>query len=459
MADTYAKLVQSDIGKRLADLLGLPQPVELRRHTPGEPLVPGVALLGGAPGGFLLDTASKLLVDAGTEVHEQPDEVAHAASQRDDTRYAAVVYDASGIETSEGLDDLYRTLQGGVRRLARNARIVVLAADPDQLGDLRHRTAQRALEGFTRSLAKEVGGKGATVNLINVAPDAEQGAVAPLRFFLSGRSAFVTGQVVTVGPPTDVAPATPADYDKPLAEKVAVVTGAARGIGAAIAETLGRDGAHVVCVDLPSAGQQLADVANSVGGAAFPLDVSAEDAPEKLVSYLTERHGGVDILVHNAGITRDKTLAGMDDKRWDMVLDINLVAIERINEHLLEQDALKDNGRIIALSSAVGGIAGNRGQTNYGATKAGIIGHVAGLAPTLAENGSTANAIAPGFIETEMTDKMPFGPREVGRRISSLGQGGQPLDVAEAIAYLAGPDTTWINGTVLRVCGQSLLGA
>lgn len=451
MADTYAKLVQSDIGKRVADLLGLPQPVELRRHTPGEPLVPGVALLGGAAGGFLLDTASKLLVDAGTEVHEQPDEA--------DTRYAAVVYDASGIETSEGLDDLYRTVQGGVRRLARNARIVVLAADPDEVADLRHRTAQRALEGFTRSLAKEVGGKGATVNLINVAPDAEQGAVAPLRFFLSGRSAFVTGQVVTVGPPTDVAPSVPADHDKPLAEKVAVVTGAARGIGAAIAETLGRDGAHVVCVDLPSAGQQLADVANSVGGAAFPLDVSAEDAPEKLVSYLTERHGGVDILVHNAGITRDKTLAGMDDKRWDMVLGINLVAIERINEHLLEQDALKDNGRIIALSSAVGGIAGNRGQTNYGATKAGIIGHVAGLAPTLAENGSTANAIAPGFIETEMTDRMPFGPREVGRRISSLGQGGQPLDVAEAIAYLAGPDTTWINGTVLRVCGQSLLGA
>ncbi len=451
MADTYAKLVQSDIGKRVADLLGLPQPVELRRHTPGEPLVPGVALLGGAPGGFLLDTASKLLVDAGAEVHEQPDEA--------DTRYAAVVYDASGIRVADDLDDLYRTVQAGVRRLARNARIVVLAADPDQLEDLRYRTAQRALEGFTRSLAKEVGGKGATVNLVNVAPDAEQGAVAPLRFFLSGRSAFVTGQVVTVGPPTDVAPAIPADFEKPLAEKVAVVTGAARGIGAAIAETLARDGAHVVCVDLPSAGQQLADVANTVGGAAFPLDVSAEDAPGKLVGYLTSRHGGVDIVVHNAGITRDKTLAGMDDKRWDMVLDINLVAIERINEHLLAEDALNDNGRIIALSSAVGGIAGNRGQTNYGATKAGIIGHVAGLAPTLAPNGSTANAIAPGFIETEMTDRMPFGPREVGRRISSLGQGGLPLDVAEAIAYLAGPDTTWINGTVLRVCGQSLLGA
>ena len=111
------------------------------------------------------------------------------------------------------------------------------------------------------------------------------------------------------------------------------------------------------------------------------------------------------------------------------------------------------------MSSAAGGISGVRGQTNYGATKAGIIGHVQGLAPELAESGATANAIAPGFIETDMTDEMPFGPREVGRRISSLGQGGQPVDVAEAIAFLAGSDTTWINGTVLRVCGQHLMGA
>jgi 3-oxoacyl-[acyl-carrier protein] reductase len=269
----------------------------------------------------------------------------------------------------------------------------------------------------------------------------------------------VTGQVIHVGPATDVTPVVPADVDAPLAGRVAVVTGAARGIGEAIAHTLARDGAHVVCVDLPAAGQELADVANAVGGLAFPLDVSADDAPEKLVDHLTDRHGGVDIVVHNAGITRDKTLAGMDDQRWDMVLAINLVAIERIDDHLLATGALNDGGRIIALSSAIGGIAGNRGQTNYGATKAGIIGHVAGLAPTLAAQGATANAVAPGFIETEMTDRMPFGPREVGRRISSLGQGGQPRDVAETIAFFAAPDTTWTNGTVLRVCGQNLMGA
>ncbi len=335
--------------------------------------------------------------------------------------------------------------------------MVVLGLVPDALDDLHAHTAQRTLEGFTRSVAKEIGGKGATANLIEVWPDAEQGLEAPLRFLLSGRSAFVSGQRITVGPATDTAPFTPADFDQPLKDKVAVVTGAARGIGEAIARVLGRDGAHVVCLDLPSAGDALAKVANDVGGSSFTLDVTDEDAPGKLAGYLTSRHDGVDIVVHNAGVTRDKTLKGMDDKRWDMVLGINLLAIQRIDDHLLEEGVLNDHGRIVCVSS-MSGIAGNRGQSNYAASKAGVIGHVAALADHL-PTGATINAVAPGFIETEMTDRMPFGPREVGRRISSLGQGGQPGDVAETIAYLAGPDATWVNGTTLRVCGQNMLGA
>lgn len=449
MADRYAQIVQSEVGKRVADLLGLPQPVELRRHQPGDPLVDGVALVGGAPDGQLLDTVTKLLVDAGTEAHEEPDEAG--------TTYAAVVYDASGITDAGGLDHLYRFVQAGVRRLAQRARVVVLGLVPDALDDPHAHTAQRTLEGFTRSVAKEVGGKGASANLIEVWPDAEQGLEAPLRFLLSGRSAFVSGQRITVGPATDTAPFTPADFDQPLDDKVAVVTGAARGIGEAIARTLGRDGAHVVCLDLPSAGDALAKVANDVGGTSFTLDVTDEDAPGKLAGYLTSRHGGVDIVVHNAGVTRDKTLKGMDDKRWDMVLGINLLAIQRIDDHLLGEGVLNDHGRIVCVSS-MSGIAGNRGQTNYAASKAGVIGHVAAMADHL-PTGATINAVAPGFIETEMTDRMPFGPREVGRRISSLGQGGQPRDVAETIAYLAGPDATWVNGTTLRVCGQNMLGA
>ncbi len=451
MADRFAQIVQSDIGGKLADMLGLPKPAELRRYTPGDALVDGVALIGGAPGGALLDEAAGILADANVDAVDE-------ASEHDSMRYAAVIYDASGITSAADLGQLYRFVQSGIRRLGRGARIVVLGTTPELIEDGKHRVAQRSLEGFTRSVAKELKG-GSTCQLIHVAPGAEQGLASPLRFVLSSRSAFVTGQVLTVGPATDHLPAVPADHAKPLAGTVAVVTGAARGIGAAIAETLARDGAHVVCLDVPQAGESLAAVANSVGGEAFQLDVTADDAPKRLVDHLVQRHGGVDIVVHNAGITRDKTLAGMDDARWDLVLAVNLIAVERINDELLAREALNDNGRIVCLSSAIGGIAGNRGQTNYGATKAGIIGHVEVLAPTLAKIGATANAVAPGFIETEMTGKMPFGPREVGRRISSLGQGGLPVDVAETIAYLSAPDATWVNGTTLRVCGQNLIGA
>jgi 3-oxoacyl-[acyl-carrier protein] reductase len=451
MTDRFAQIVQSDIGAKLADLLGLPKPAVLRRHTPGDPLVDGVTLIGGAPGGTLLDEAAGVLADAAVDAVDE-------ASQHESMRYAAVIYDASGITSSADLGEMYRFVQSGVRRLTRNARVIVLSTTPELIEDGKHRVAQRSIEGFTRSVAKELSG-GSTCQLIEVAPGAERGLASPLRFVLSGRSAFVTGQVLRVGPGTDHLPIVPADHSAPLAGKVAVVTGAARGIGAAIAEVLSRDGAHVVCLDVPQAGQQLAQVANAVGGESFQLDVTADDAPARLIDHLVERHGGVDIVVHNAGITRDKTLAGMDDARWDLVLAVNLIAVERINDELLAREALNENGRVVCLSSAIGGIAGNRGQSNYGATKAGIIGHVEVLAATLAKIGATANAVAPGFIETEMTGTMPFGPREVGRRISSLGQGGLPIDVAETIAYLSGPDASWVNGTTLRVCGQNLIGA
>ncbi len=447
--DRYARLVRSDLGSRLAELVGLPRPARLRRHEPGAPLVDGVALVTG-DGGPLHDLAVGVLVDAGVEVHEE--------ASPDDTPYAAVVHDATTTPTAARLDELYRTVQTGVRRLDGNGRVVVLGADPDALDDPAHRTAQRALVGFTKSLAKELG-DGATANLVQVAPGAEAGAAAPLRFLLSARSANVSGPPVVVGPPTSVAPPTDVDPARPLAGRVAAVTGAARGIGAAIAEVLARDGATVVCVDLPRAGDELARVANRVGGTSFPLDVADAGAPDALVEHLLSRHGGVDVMVHNAGVTRDRTLRGMDDARWDLVLAVNLVAVERIDAALLAREALRPGGRVVCLSSAVGGIAGNRGQTNYGASKAGVIGHVEGLAPRLAASGSTANAVAPGFIETEMTARMPLGPREVGRRLAALGQGGLPVDVAEAVAFFAAPDTTWVNGRTLRVCGLNLIGA
>ena len=290
---------------------------------------------------------------------------------------------------------------------------------------------------------------------MRVAPGAEGNVESTLRFLLSGRSAYVSGQVIEIG--AAVAAGTP-DWDEPLAGKVALVTGAGRGIGAAIAELLARDGAHVICLDVPAQGSELAATANRVRGTALQLDITAEHAPEALVEHLRERHGGVDVVVHNAGITRDKTLGRMSEDQWDAVLAVNLTSQERLTGAILEADVLRRGGRIVCVAS-VSGIAGNRGQVNYATSKAGVIGLVEALAPELHRRRATINAVAPGFIETRMTAAMPVATREAGRRMNSLSQGGLPVDVAETVAWLAAPGSGGVNGAVVRVCGQSLIGA
>jgi 3-oxoacyl-[acyl-carrier protein] reductase len=239
-----------------------------------------------------------------------------------------------------------------------------------------------------------------------------------------------------------------------------LVTGAARGIGASIADTLARDGAIVIGVDVPQNADALRKVISKIGGTELLLDVTAVDAPQRIAAHAVENHGGLDIVVHNAGITRDKRLANMRTDAWDAVLDVNLRAPERITNHLLDSRALRDGGSIIGVAS-IAGIAGNNGQTNYATSKAGVIGLVQALAPkpTLTDRQIRINAVAPGFIETEMTAKIPFTIREVGRRINSLQQGGLPIDVAETIGWFADPASAGVTGNVVRVCGQSLLGA
>jgi 3-oxoacyl-[acyl-carrier protein] reductase len=311
------------------------------------------------------------------------------------------------------------------------------------------------LAGFTRSVGKELV-RGGTAQLVYVAKGGEQALESTVRFLLSAKSAYVSGQVVRVGAVTEIV--TPDDRVRPLAGRVALVTGAARGIGAAIARVLARDGAHVVCLDIPAQGADLSTVANQVGGEALQLDVTAGDAPAALVDYFATRHDGVDIVVHNAGITRDRKLANMDAGRWDAVLGVNLACQVRINDALLAANTLHANGRIIGVSS-IAGIAGNTGQTNYGTSKAGVIGMVAAYAPQLARLGGTINAVAPGFIETRMTAAVPLFVREAGRRMNAMAQGGLPVDVAETIAWYADPASAGVNGNVVRVCGQSLLGA
>ena len=445
MGDRYANFANSGLGRGVVRQLGLPDPTRLRRYQPGDPLTDGPVLVGAAPGGRLADPVRKLLEAAGVETVDQATA---------DVRYGALVFDASGITDSTGLRALYDYFHPVARSLRPSGRVIVLGTPPEAADKPREATAQRALEGFVRSVAKEFG-RGVTAQLVYVAAGGELAVESTLRFLLSGRSAYVSGQVVRVGAGTVV---TPAAWNQPLAGKTALVTGAARGIGAAIARVLARDGADVVALDVPAAGDALAAVANDVHGRAVQLDLTAADAPQRLAGSLS----GVDVIVHNAGITRDKTIARMDAARWDSVLDVNLSSQERINDVLLERELIggliHDGGRIIGVSS-IGGIAGNRGQTNYATSKAGVIGLVQSMAPVLAPKGITVNAVAPGFIETAMTAKMPLFLREAGRRMNSLSQGGLPVDVAETIAWFASPGSTTITGNVVRVCGQSLLGA
>jgi 3-oxoacyl-[acyl-carrier protein] reductase len=466
--DTYSQLVNSRIGGLIAGPVGLPRPVELDRYSPGQPVITGEVLLGAAPGSRLAGPVAGVLASVGAAVRtELRDEVRDAVGAAGldaavwnpetppDSRFKALVFDATGIGDSTELGALREFFKPSIRRVETSGRVVVLGTPPEACDGPREATAQRALEGFTRSVGKEVR-RGSSAQLVYVAPGAEAGLESTLRFLLAPRSAYVSGQVVRIG--EAVADPGHVEWGTPLHGKVALVTGASRGIGEAIARVLARDGAHVVGLDVPQAAEGLASVTGEIGGSSLAVDITAEDAPARISDHLAAEHEGVDVVVHNAGVTRDKTLGNMDEGRWSVLLDINLSSQERIDDALLERDLIRPNGRIVSVSS-ISGIAGNAGQTNYATSKAGVIGMVQSMAPVAAKRGVTVNAVAPGFIETAMTKAMPIATREAGRRMNSMVQGGLPVDVAETIAWFASPGSAGVTGNVVRVCGQSLLGA
>ncbi len=472
MTDYYLQVMQSPVGQKVIASLGLPIPPELRRGNAWQTacLDNVDVLCSASQGSHLIDSLLNALHTTGARIHVPvacPDLEAlkkAASSQRvgicadavdDIGKLGALVFDASGAQTIEALSDLHSFFNPVLKRLRKNGRIVVLGTEPNKAKSVAARAAARSLEGLTRSLGKEYGKKGITVQLIYVTPGAENRLAAPLRYCLSQQSAFVTGQVLRVHNrvKSDVAAA----WEKPLAGQVALVTGAARGIGAGIAEVMAREGAKVICLDRPGEEESLQQVATAIGGEILAADITDPGAPKLIADYLKKNHKGVDIVVHNAGVTRDKTLARMSKEWWDMVININLASISRINDSLLKGIIRKD-GRIVCVSS-ISGIAGNMGQTNYAVSKAGVIGYVEALSEAVADKGITVNAVAPGFIETKMTAAIPVAIREVGRRFNSLSQGGLPRDVAEAITLFASPGASGLSGGVLRVCGQNMLGA
>jgi 3-oxoacyl-[acyl-carrier protein] reductase len=449
MIDLYQPLAQSYVGQIVVKNLGLPNPPRLQRWSEGRSLVDGTVLVGAAPEGRVVESVTDALSSL---------EVSVATEPADGQRFRGLVFDATGIADVEGLGALQRFFTPVMRSLDPNSRLVVLGTPPESTSTDSQRIAQRALEGFTRSLGKEVGELGGTSQLVYVAEGSEQSLTSTLAFLLSPKSAYVSAQVIRLGTLTSGAAAPVFDVERPLTGKVALVTGAARGIGASIAEVLHRDGASVVGVDVARSTNELNEVMTRLGGTALTVDITGDGAPGHIADRLQALHDGVDIVVHNAGITRDKRLANMSSERFRSTLAVNLLAPQRITEELLERKLVRSGGAIVGVSS-ISGIAGTMGQTNYAASKAGVIGLVDALAPRTVESAITVNAVAPGFIETQMTAQLPLVIREAGRRMNSLSQGGLPVDVAETVAWFASPGSSAVTGNVVRVCGQSLLGA
>lgn len=449
MSDRYQEFVSSPIGKFLAKNLGLPAPVALKRYDAGSPLVDGTVAVGGR--GRLAESLPGILDELG---------IASTTDTTDgDASYAGLVFDATGLTSSDELVALRDFFTPLLRRLDTCPHVVVLGTPPELVSGA-ERVAQRALEGFTRSLGKEIG-RGGTVQLVHVAEGAEGAIGSTLGFLLSPKSAYVSGQVVRIGAHGATTAGEVLDQLAPLTGKVALVTGASRGIGEQIARVLHRDGATVVGLDVPQAASDLQALMKELDGDWLTLDITGQDAPQRIAHHLKEKHGGVDVVVHNAGITLDRKLANMAPSekgdRFEKVIAVNLTAPERITRELLDQGVINDNGSIVGVAS-IAGIAGNVGQTNYAASKAGVIGLVDSLADEL-DRGITINAVAPGFIITQMTAAVPFATREVGQRLNAMAQGGLPVDVAETIAWYASPGSTAVNGNVVRVCGQMMLGA
>lgn len=444
--DTYTNFVSHGLGKKLARTLGLPQPVALRRYSENEPIITGsVVVIGHSAGAQQIADS---LLDWGLEVSRHP---------VPGRKVAGLIVVVDEIESPAEFSAPVLELGSAMRDVEKCGRVITVSRPADTAATPAQAAARAGVNGFVRSLAKELRA-GATGNGIRVADGVRLDApsvLSAIQFLLSGRSAFVDGQFLEVTTDAGRLPKNPA---RPLNGKVAAVTGAAQGIGAAIARVLARDGAKVIVIDVPAAGESLAKVANDIGGLTLQLDVTAPDAGTQIAEFAEQRLGQLDIVVHNAGITRDKLLANMNPARWEAVLAVNILAQLKMNEALLASGVFSKGHPHIVSVASTSGIAGNRGQTNYATSKAGVIGMVQASAAQLEAKGGSINAVAPGFIETEMTARMPFATREVARRVNSLAQGGRPLDVAEAIAFFASDGSLGINGAVLRVCGQNIVG-
>ncbi|MBE3661937.1 3-oxoacyl-ACP reductase [Vibrio navarrensis] len=237
-----------------------------------------------------------------------------------------------------------------------------------------------------------------------------------------------------------------------LSGKVALVTGASRGIGRAIAETLVERGATVIGTATSESGAAAISEYLGENGKGFALNVTQAESIEDTIKAINDEFGAIDILINNAGITRDNLLMRMKDDEWSDILDTNLTSIFRLSKAVMRGMMKKRDGRIINIGSVVGTM-GNAGQANYAAAKAGVIGFTKSLAREVASRGVTVNTVAPGFIETDMTRALNDEQRAVTLANVPAGRLGDPREIAEAVVFLASPAAAYITGETLHVNG------
>jgi 3-oxoacyl-[acyl-carrier protein] reductase len=239
-----------------------------------------------------------------------------------------------------------------------------------------------------------------------------------------------------------------------LKDKVAVVTGASRGIGKAIVELFAKEGAVVILIDLLPQGQDVADAINASGGKAefHSISVTDKKAVSELFAAINDKYGKLDILINNAGITRDRTLEKMSEEEWDAVIDVNLKGVFLCTQAALPYMKANKYGRIVSAASNVG-LRGNFGQTNYAATKAGVIAMSKTWTVEFGKYGITANAIAPGFTLTDMVDKIPQEHVEAIKASIPLKIAAEPIDIAYGYLYLASDEARFVSGICLTIDG------
>lgn len=473
MSDILLEIGQkSPLGKMISKL-GVPVPPRLKRFKEQWPLLAlqdQEIIVGG--GGDIHQYIAETIIEAGGNVNIVGEKIlpfyvklgdayarpVHRIYEEVPTfRPHALVFNAMEFKTTDDLRQLYDFFHSRLRSVAASGRMILIARNPADCKDVEEAASARAVEGFMRSLAKEIGNKGATANIIYMSDGLGAEIKSVLHFLLSPASAYIDAQPFYVSQKQVKGDDESFSFRRALEGKVALVSGAAQGIGKATARVLAREGAKVICLDIPGQEEALSFTAKEVGGVVLLQDVYEEDAAEKIAKFIKKEFGSIDVVAHIAGITRDRTLGKMSKEYWDSSIGINLSAVIKINKKLLG-GLLNKGGRIICTSS-IAGIAGNFGQTNYAASKAGLIGYIKALAADLAKKQITINAVAPGFIETSMTARIPVMTREVARKFCNLGQAGHPEDVGQTILFFAQPASGGINGETIRVCGANLLGA